>query len=296
MKRLPILLLIGLFRILSERRAIRLGAWLGRLVFHLDRRHRQIAFDNLKQSFGQEHDDVWLWTITRRSFEQLGRTLAEVTRLEQTDPVAFRRRVKIEGYEHYRAALNEKKGVMLISAHFGNWEWIGATLALAGHPVALVARALDDAGLNAILNAARERHGNTVLNKKTAASEIVRRLRTGETVGILIDQNTRAEDAVFVDYFGRSAATHKGPAVIALRTGAKVVPVFVIREGDHNRLVIRRPLEVTKTGDLQRDIHNLTALFTQTVESHVRQYPDHWLWIHRRWKTRPRTGLTGSSR
>ncbi len=296
MKRLPILLLIGLFRILPASLSVRLGALLGRLVFHLDRRHRQIAFDNLKPSFGQEHDDAWLWAITRRSFEQLGRTLAEVMRLERTDPVALRQRVKIEGYEHYLAARNERRGVMLISAHFGNWEYVGAAFASEGHPVALVARALDDAGLNAILDAARERHGNTVLDKKTAASEIVRRLRAGETVGILIDQNTRAEDAVFVDYFGRLAATHKGPAIIALRTGATVLPVFVVREDDHHRLVIGRALEVTKTGDLQRDIHNLTALFTRTVESHVRQYPDHWLWIHRRWKTRPPAELTASSR
>jgi KDO2-lipid IV(A) lauroyltransferase len=221
-KRIPILLLIGLFRMLPERRSVRLGTLLGRFVFHLDRRHRQIAFDNLKPSFGQEHNDAWLWEITRRSFEQLGRTLAEVARLERTDPEVLRQRVRIEGYEHYLAACNEKRGVMIISAHFGNWELIGTTLALAGHPMALVARALDDAGLNAILNAARERHGNTVLDKKTAASEIIRRLRAGETVGILIDQNTRAEDAVFVDYFGRLAATHKGPAIIALRTGHRI--------------------------------------------------------------------------
>ena len=126
-----------------------------------------------------------------------------------------------------------------------------------------------------------------VLNKRTDVHRIMSLLRGGETVGFLLDQNTVESDAVFVDFFGQKAATHKGPAVLALRTGAAVIPVFAIREQSHHRIVIEKPLPLVRTSSNANDIYQATALFTKTIESVVARFPEQWLWAHRRWKTQP---------
>ena len=269
--------------------AVAVGAAVGRLAFFVDRRHRQVALDNLRRAFGKEAlDDAALTRIARRAMMNLGRTAAEIAQLEGLGGAELLRRVTIKGEEHLRAAQALGRGVLFLAGHFGNWEWMAAALSLRGFPMHVVARALDDPSLNVILNAARTRHGNVVLDKRLAAGELVRLLRAGQSIGILIDQNTRVEDAVFVDYFGTPAATHKGPAIIALRTGAPVVPIFMVREGDRHRLTIHPALTLPHSGNLTDDLHQTTALFTKTVEAAVRQHPDHWLWVHRRWKTQPK--------
>ena len=269
--------------------AVAVGAGLGRLVFSVDRRHRQVALDNLRRALGGEgHDDVALTRIARGAMMNLGRTVAEIARMERLDGAELLRRVTIEGEEHLRAAQAQGRGVLFLASHFGNWEWMGAALALHGFPMHAVARALDDPSLNIRLNRARERHGTIVLEKRLAAGELVRLLRSGQSIALLIDQNTRVEDAIFVDYFGTLAATHKGPAILALRTGAPVVPIFMVREGDRHRLTILPALTIPRSGILADDLYQATALFTKTIEATVRRHPDHWLWVHRRWKTRPK--------
>ncbi|MFQ5780764.1 MAG: lysophospholipid acyltransferase family protein, partial [Nitrospiria bacterium] len=152
----------------------------------------------------------------------------------------------------------------------------------------VVVRPIDNCYLDQMIKGWRERHGNCVINKKTTpAVELVELLRKGESVGFLLDQNRPRGEAVFVDYFGRPAATHKGLAILALRTKAPVVPVFMIRQKEGHRMIIEKPLVLTRTGTLKRDIVEATALFTRKIESYVRRYPDHWLWVHRRWKTTP---------
>jgi len=269
--------------------AVSVGAALGRFAFFVDRRHRAVALDNLRRAFGKEAlGDAALTRIAREAMMNLGRTAAEIAQMERLDGAELARRVTIEGEDHLRAAQALGRGVLCLSGHFGNWEWMAAALALRGFPIHAVARALDDPSLNVILNAARTRHGTVMLEKRLAAGELVRLLRAGRSIGILVDQNTRVEDAVFVDYFGIPAATHKGPAIIALRTGAPVVPIFMTREGDRHRLTIYPALILPRSGNLTDDLRNTTALFTKTIEAAVRQHPDHWLWVHRRWKTRPK--------
>jgi len=281
--------LVVLLQALPLSAAVAVGAILGRFAFFTDRRHRQVALDNLRRAFGREAlGEVVLTRIARRAMMNLGRTAAEIVQLERLDGAELARRVTVKGESHLRAAQAFGHGVLLITGHFGNWEWMAAVLALRGFPIHVVARTLDDPGLNATLNAARTRHGNVVLDKRFAAGELVRLLRAGQLVGILVDQNTRVEDAIFVDYFGTPAATHKGPALIALRTGAPVLPVFIVREGNRHRITIQPALALPRSGSLTDDLHRATALFTKTVEVAVRQHPDHWLWVHRRWKTCPK--------
>ncbi len=278
-------LCVSLLRILPLGMAVRCGSFLGWLLYQIDRKHRNIAIDQIRRAIGQEQQAVR--KIARRTFLNLGRTLAEVVQMATLPAEQIERRVVVEGFEHAEAARQKGKGVIYLSAHFGNWEWMTAVLAIRGMPMVLVARALDDPRLNAWLNACRERYGNTVLEKRVAASQVVRLLREGKSIGILLDQNTRAEDAVFVNYFGRLAATHKGMATLALRTGASVVPLWMERNATHHRLVIEPGISFSRTGNLQEDIRAITALFTQRLETAVRLRPDHWLWLHRRWKTPP---------
>lgn len=284
---LLIRLWIAGFRHLPFDSAVRLGAVLGGLIYRMDRRHRRITLDNLEKALGGQMDAAQRAHIAEASFRNLGRSLAEIARLADTTPKEIAQRVTIEGFENYQAARDRQKGVICLSAHLGNWEWLTAALSNKGAPLYLVARALDDPRLDALLNAQRTAHGNWVLNKRTAAGELTRLLRAGKTVGFLLDQNTRAQDAVFVDYFGMPAATHKGVAIVALRTGAPVLPLFIYREAGRHRLTIEKAIDLTRTGNLQRDVHNATALFTRAIEAAVRRHPDQWLWVHRRWKTQP---------
>lgn len=276
---------IHLFRVLPYRVAVTGGALLGRLFYLVDRRHRAIAQVNLNVAFGKERSELERKRIAVAAFENLGRTVVEFAWLQGRPAAEMMGRTTFEGIEHYEAAIRARKGVVLLSAHFGNWEWTGSALSLLGTPINVVARPLDHPDLNRMINAWRERYGNRVLDKRTSAAELLRLLRAGEVVGILLDQNTTASEAVFVDYFGKPAATHKGLAILALRTGAAILPTFIIREGDRHRVVIEKPLGIPRTGDLERDLTEATALFTRSIESAVRQHPDHWLWVHRRWKT-----------
>jgi len=278
---------ILLFGILPFRIAVGGGALLGRLFYLADRRHRSIALENLKVALGEEKSERERRRIAVRAFENLGRTVVEFAWVQGKPPAELMGRTTFEGIEHYEAAIREKKGVVILTAHFGNWEWMGTAISLLGTRMNVVARPLDNPDLNRMINAWRERYGNRVLNKRTSAAELLRFLRAGEVVGLLLDQNTTANEAVFVDYFGKPAATHKGLSILALRTGAAILPTFIIREGDRHRVVIEKPLDIVRTGDLERDLAEATALFTRSIESAVRRHPDHWLWVHRRWKTRP---------
>lgn len=280
--------LVRLFQILPFRIALWGGALLGRIFYLADRRHRSIALENLKTAFGKEKIERERRRIAVRAFENLGRTVVEFAWVQGKPPAELMGRTIFEGIEHYEAAIREKKGVVILTAHFGSWEWMGTAISLLGTRMNVVARPLDNPKLDNMVNAWRERYGNRVLNKRTSAAELLRLLRAGEVVGLLLDQNTTASEAVFVDYFGKPAATHKGLSILALRTGAAILPTFIIREGNRHRVVIEKPLDIVRTGDLERDLTEATALFTRSIESAVRRHPDHWLWVHRRWKTQPK--------
>ncbi len=279
---------IHLFRVLPYRVAVWGGALLGRLFYLADRRHRSITLENLKAAFGKEKSEHERKRIAVGAFENIGRSVVEFAWIQGKPASELVDRTTFEGLEHYEAAMRAKKGAVILTAHFGNWEWMGTAISLLGKRMNVVARPLDNPDLNVMINAWRERYGNRVLNKRTSAAELLKLLRAGELVGILLDQNTAASEAVFVDYFGHPAATHKGLAVLALRTGAAILPTFTIRERDRHRVVIEKPLDLVRTGDLEKDLRETTALFTRTIESAVRRYPDHWLWVHRRWKTKPK--------
>jgi KDO2-lipid IV(A) lauroyltransferase len=219
----------------------------------------------------------------------MGMSITESIHLPLLDRAAIAQWVDIEGLPHYVEASQRGKGVIILTAHLGNWEIIPKAFWSVGHCINAIVRPLDNPYLDRVVQDWRRGNGMGVLNKRTDVHKIMRLLRKGETVGFLLDQNTVEQDAVFVDFFGQEAATHKGPAMLALRSGAAVVPVFAIRAGSRHRVVIEKPLSLVRTTSNADDIYHMTALFTKTIESAVARYPAQWLWMHRRWKTK-RTG------
>ncbi len=162
-------------------------------------------------------------------------------------------------------------------------------MALSVYGIAMhaVMRPMNNKYLNKLIQGWRIRFGNVVLNKRTDSGQIIQLLRQGVAMGFLLDQNVSHRQAVFVDYFGRPAATNKALATIALRTGAPVLPTFIIKTPGGYKIIIEKPLVLPRTGRLKTDLVEITTLFTKVIEGYVRRYPDHWLWLHRRWRTRP---------
>ncbi len=282
-------ILSTIVRLLPFNLAVKLGAYLGTVVHRIDRRHRLIALENLRAAFKTEKSEAELAQILRGVYQNIGRSAFEALRLGIMSPEEIKARTEIEGFEHYAAARKANKGVILLGAHFGSWEWIPLALGVENTPLHVIVRPIDNPYLDQMIQSMRERFGNFVMNKRTETGEIIKLLRQGKSIGFLLDQDVGRHKAIFVNYFGRPAATNKALATIALRTRAPVIPMFILRKKGGHKLVIEKPIILPKTGSLKKDMVEATTLFTQKIESYVRQYPDHWLWLHRRWKTQPET-------
>jgi KDO2-lipid IV(A) lauroyltransferase len=247
-----------------------------------------VALANLERAFGASLGPADRRTLARASFRHLGVTALECCRLFFGPPGAMLRRVRVEGLEHVKAALVEGRGALYLTAHFGNWELLGAAHALAGlPPLHVVIRPLDNPFLDDLVARGRERAELRLIPKRAAVKGIRAALARGECVGILLDQNA-GQHGVFVPFFGAAASTARSLAVLALKTGAPVVPAFIHRlpDGDHV-VTLEAALPPVRGGDVDRDVHLNTARYTEVIERHVREHPEQWFWVHRRWKTRP---------
>lgn len=262
-----------------------LGRGLGSLAWALDRRHRDVALANLARAFPRmsrsQHQQLAL-----DSFRQAGRTATELLWSSALDQNNLGSVATFEGREHIDAALARGNGVLLTTGHFGNWELMGVAVALLGVPLHVIARRIDDDGVEQLLYRLRTRTGARVIHKEDAVRGALRVLRDNQAVGVLIDQNTLAPQASFVPFFGRLAATTRITAQLHLRTGAPIIMVFCIPRGEGYRFVFE-PLEVENDGGDNDAVERLTAAATHQIERHVRACPEAWLWIHDRWRTRP---------
>ena len=194
-----------------------------------------------------------------------------------------------QGFENFEAAEKRGKGVLLLTAHLGGWEVGSFFHSLMGHPMQIVVRPLDHPDVDALVTRYRGLHGNSMIGKKEFARGLIGAMRRNETVGILMDTNMTPPQGVFVDFFGIPACTASGLARIAQHTDATVVPAFTIWDAvlRKYRVEFDRPVELARSGDDEADTIANTARFTQVIERYVRRYPEQWLWVHRRWKTRP---------
>ncbi len=227
--------------------------------------------------------------ISRGCFRNLGRVAAEFTYLPRLNERNFNRYIFFEGLENFDRAFKKGKGVLFLTAHFGNWEWMAALFPLAAHhPCNVVFRPLDNRFLDEIVDKLRTGTGNLTVPKQKAMGQILRLLKSGQAVGILLDQNMTWQEGVFVNFFGEQACTNTGMALLALHTGAAVLPVFNFRQEDGRYTVVIEPeVPLVQTGNKEADVFRNTEIFTGIIERYVRHRPDHWLWVHQRWKTRP---------
>lgn len=277
-----------LFDWLPEPLAYAVGEGAGRLACRLDRRHREIAAENLAAAFPGRYAPEDLDRLVRAVFENLGRTAVDVARSSRLLSPSAAAAVEVEGFDRLCAARAEGNGVLLLTGHYGPWELLPVVAALRYEPIHVVARPLDNPRLDDLLTAWRERGGNRVIRKRSAVQAILQVLRRGETVGILIDQHISEREGVVVPFFGRPASTASAPALIALRSGAAVLPVAIARGAGRGRYRIRvgSAIPLRRSGDLKADLAENTARFNEALEALIREQPEQWFWVHRRWKTR----------
>ncbi|MCE5310805.1 MAG: lysophospholipid acyltransferase family protein [Acidobacteriales bacterium] len=265
-------------RPVSDRLA-RVYTWL------LDRavpRLRRVAMRNLEIAM-PERSAVDRRAIADGVFRSIARMMVCFARLPRIGPDEVGQWIRYEGYEHFTAALAKGRGVLFATAHLGNWELSAYAHAMMSGPMHVVVRPLDNPLIDALVESRRTASGNLMIQKKNFVRGILKALAANQAVGILIDQNTSLEEGVFVNFFGVPASANAGFAKLAARTGAAVIPGFALWSSEENRYVLKfyKPVEIT--GDLAADSQRLHS----QLESVIREYPDQWLWIHRRWKTRP---------
>lgn len=280
--------LLTVFGWLPLKSALFVGSRLGRAAYYFSGRLRRTGRRNLELAFPkstQKERNGWL----HGCFENLGRLLGVFSQFSRGNPQALRSLIECRGLEHLDAARDGGHGVILFTGHVGAWELTSFALSLFDYPLSFLVRRIDNQKIEALVDARRGRLGNRTIDKRSAAREMLQILQSGGTLGILVDLNTLDREGIFVDFFGVPASTTFMLAKLALRTAATVLPVFAPWDSERGRFILQidEPLTVERSGNDEEDVRRLTQLFTGVVEKYVRRYPDQWLWIHRRWKTRP---------
>lgn len=282
-------MLVGLLRVLPRGTARALGAGLGTLIGKVAGKLSSAGEQNLQIAF-PELTATQRYTILQKTFRNLGLLLAEFCQMSKYTPEFVRSNVmRYDGLEHYRNAKARGKGVLVLTGHLGAWELSSFVHSLLGEPMGMVIRRLDNPLVDDFVNGIRCMHGNRVLHKDDFARGLITAMHRGEAVGILMDTNMTPPQGVFVPFFGTPACTGSGLARIAHKTGAAVIPGFLLWSEAEQRYVLTFGEELTlqKTSDAEADALANTALFARVTEQYICQYPDQWLWLHRRWKTRP---------
>jgi Kdo2-lipid IVA lauroyltransferase/acyltransferase len=280
--------LVKLLGVLPRPMARGVGAGVGAAAYLLLGRLRRAGLRNLELAF-PEKSAAERERILRQLYRNLGWLLGEFCQMPKYTRENTRAFLRYEGLERYLAARDRGKGVLIVTGHLGAWELSSYYHSLMGYPMSLVIRRLDNAKVDRLVNTIRCLHGNRVLHKDDFARGLLAAMRHGETVGILMDTNMTPPQGVFVPFFGRLACTASGLARVALKTGAAVLPGFMVWEEAEQKYVLRFGEEIppVATGDDDADVLANTARFTAVIEDFVRRYPEQWLWVHRRWKTRP---------
>ena len=276
---------LGLF---PRSAARQVGAAFAAVAYKLRTPLRRAAMFNLNLAFPESSEGA-REQILRGMIRQIGWMAGEFSQFPKYTAANISRIVEIDGAEHFDTAQRRGKGVLFLTGHMSAWELAPFAHALYGHPLHFLVRPVANARVDELINRYRCLSGNRPIEKNRSARAILKVLADGGTVGILADTNTSLEEGVFADFFGRPASTTSGLARIALRTGAAVIPGFLMWDAAQKkyRLQFGPALDLVRTGDEDSDVRENTARFTAVIEAYVRRHPDQWLWVHKRWKTRP---------
>ncbi len=268
----------------------RVGEVFGLMFYVVDRVHRRVALVNLQVAFPKRSEQECR-AIAKSMFQHFGRLLLELLKYASLSPDQQLTLVEWEGEERVRLALAQGKGILFCTGHFGFWEQQALAHALKFEPMAVMARPLDNPKLHDLLETMRTSNGNPVVYRRGAVRKALRLLAEGKSVGILIDQHMTSADAIYVDFFGRPAATTSTLAALAIRTGAPVIPLFAFPlPGGRYRMIYEHPVEPPPS-DSPDAVREFTQRCTDVLEMHVRRHPELWLWMHRRWRDAQGTAL-----
>jgi len=282
--------LAGIARVLPERPALALGSFLGWIGGSVFRIRRRVVDENLRRAFPEE-DPGWRRRVAGGVYRHVGRQGVILLRLARMGPEAIRARTTVIGLDPIQAALERGQGVVFATGHLGNWELGGASVTVRGLSLDVVARKQNNPLFDAHIRRTRERLGMRVVYREDATRESLRTLRAGGAVALVADQNVRV-GGLMVDFFGTPAPTARGPALLALRTGSLLVVAGAIsRPDDPGRYRVRfRPIPLPETGDPDEDLRLLTESYMAALEEMIREAPEQYFWLHRRWKVRPPAG------
>ena len=278
----------GLFLYIPRKIALGFGVFIGDLIFYLSRKERAKAVKNLSIAFGSEKSTKEILNICRNCFRNLGKGLIEFLQLPRLNSYNLSKLVTFEGRENMDNTLKKGKGGIILTAHIGNWELVGASGPLCGYKSNTIVRPTKLQLIDDWVNKRREKTGLKCIGRGASIKSALQCIKRNELLGILADVDTKV-DGVFVDFFGKPAYTPRGPVSIALKTGCALLPTFIIRQKDNtHRLIIEKPIELKITGDTEEDIRYNTEVYTKIIESYIRKYPEQWIWLHDRWKTKER--------
>ena len=269
--------------------AMKFGGLIGKIGYSVAGNLRRTGETNLKLAFPDKTEPERT-RILRACFGSLGRELGLFSQLSIKSPEMLRHLFELHGLEHLEAAKSRGNGAILFTAHLGAWELTSFSLSMIGQPLSFLVRRIDNPKVEQFVDNCRRRFGNQTLDKLAAARSMIKILRSGEALGLLLDLNTLDEEGIFVDFFGVPASTNFVVAKLALRTNAAIVPMFAPWNDDLKKFAvsIHPPVPFELSGNEEDDVRNLTAKLSLVIEEQIRRFPEQWLWIHKRWKTRPK--------
>jgi len=280
---------IFILRSLSLEQGVAVGGFLGKLAFRLLPYERKKTLKNINLSLGKHYSEQEQYTIGQGCFQNLGKSFVEVLHLQNIHKGKVLAKLHCHTEKNLQKAWLENKGVLIVTGHIGNWEYLATYMSQKGYPLTVLARDNPVPAFDRILARIRLTAGYRPLLRGTiySAKESLKALRRGELLGLLIDQDTKV-DGIFVDFFGRPAWTPVGAASLYLKTKAPIIMAYPIRQrDDSHELHFSEPLSFSLTGDKKQDQVVVTAALTRQIEDIISRYPDHWVWMHRRWKTKP---------
>jgi len=260
---------------------------LGRLAYRFQARARDRAHTHLHRAFGQLWSSQQIESIARRVFQNLAFNFLECLRFDSMDDRQFFGKIEVQGWEHMEAAQRAGRGGIFVTGHIGNWELAAAYAAKRGYAVNVVAKRIYLGALNQKLVEMREKMGVKTIYRDISMRSMIRCLQKNEFLGIVPDQDVRRIGGIFVEFFGRPAYTPIGPALLALASGAPIIIVRDIRMGQRHLVTADPPIYADRKAPREEEVRRLVTHYTKRLEEFIREYPDQWVWTHRRWKTQP---------
>lgn len=279
------LLIIILITLPFQFLPVRAGRFLGLMLYYLWKERREVALKNLRMACSSGMIKGTPEEIVKRNFEEIGQSIVEIVKVYFGKGRRIFDSIRIVGIENLERAREKGKGIIFITGHCGNWELLALAASIKVHPISVVARRLNNPYLNHLVESLRSRYGNTIIYKKGALREIIRTLKDEGSVGILMDQAVLPEEGIVVDFLGRPAWTTRMPVIIARKTGSPILPIFIKRNGTAQEITIHP--EIMLLSNSSNYLRANTRLLNSIIEDYIKENPEQWLWIHKRWKRVP---------